>query len=93
MKEPITILHLSDTQFGRHQRFGNLSLPEPDAPFDTLFQRLSDDPEVLEKEGAKPQVIFWGDLAEWGKKSEFEDLLQFPFLKRTNDSACPAASL
>src|SRR6266542_2411895 len=78
MKEPITVLHLSDTQFGRHHRFGNLGLPEPDAPFDTLFQRLSDDLAVLDGEAVKPQVIIVsGDLAEWGKKSEFEDVLQF----------------
>ncbi|MCP5112606.1 MAG: hypothetical protein GY953_17400, partial [bacterium] len=77
-RDPITLLHLSDTQFGRNHRFGNLGLPEPDAQFDTLFQRLSDDLAVLEAEDVHPQVlIVSGDLAEWGKKAEFDDVLEF----------------
>jgi hypothetical protein len=76
--ESLTLLHVSDPQFGRHHRFGNLGLPVPDAKFDTLFQRLSDDLSVLEKEGVHPQlIVVSGDLAEWAKKSEFEDVLQF----------------
>jgi hypothetical protein len=38
----LTILHISDMQFGRHHQFG----PEPDAPpneFDTLLERIWDD--------------------------------------------------
>ncbi|HEX2091207.1 MAG TPA: pentapeptide repeat-containing protein, partial [Longimicrobiaceae bacterium] len=77
-RESITLLHISDMQFGRNHRFGNLGLPEPDAPFDTLLQRVSDDLAVLEKEGVRPEIlIVSGDLAEWGKKSEFEDALAF----------------
>jgi hypothetical protein len=68
----------TDTQFGRNHRFGNLGLPEPDARFDTLFQRLSDDLAVLEREGVKPPlIVLSGDIAEWGKKQEFEDACEF----------------
>ena len=45
-RESLTLLHVSDRQFGRHHRIGNLGLTEPDAKFDTLFQRLSDDLKV-----------------------------------------------
>jgi len=70
IRESITLLHVSDMQFGRHHRFGGLD-------YDTLFQRLSDDLHVLEKEGVHPQlIVVSGDLAEQGKKQEFEDALQ-----------------
>jgi Sulfatase-modifying factor enzyme 1/Calcineurin-like phosphoesterase len=73
----ITLLHLSDTQFGRSHRFGRLGLPDPDARFDTLFARLCDDLRLLkDKHGLVPDlVIASGDLAEWGKKKEFDDVL------------------
>jgi tRNA A37 threonylcarbamoyladenosine biosynthesis protein TsaE len=77
-QDSLTLLHVSDPQFGRNHRFGNLSLPEPDAKFDTLFQRLSDDLSILEKAEVHPQlIVVSGDLAEQAKKSEFEDVLQF----------------
>ena len=77
--EAITLLHLSDIQFGRYHRFGNLGLTEADAQFDTLFQRLNEDLTSLEnKQGVIPQLlVVSGDLAEWGKKSEFTDVLEF----------------
>jgi len=76
VQESITILHLSDPQFGKNHRFGNLGLTEADAQFDTLFQRPSDDLAFLEKDKVKPQlVVVSGDLAEWGLKKEFEDVL------------------
>jgi hypothetical protein len=34
---PVTILHLSDIQFGHKHRFGRLAQGDPDAPFDTLL--------------------------------------------------------
>jgi 3',5'-cyclic AMP phosphodiesterase CpdA len=75
----ITILHLSDTQFGRNHRFGRLGLPEPDAPFDTLFARLRDDLQYLKSEHGlvSDLLVASGDLAEWGKKKEFDDVLDF----------------
>src|ERR1700736_2404871 len=77
-RESLTLLHVSDPQFGRNHRFGNLALTEPDAKFHTLFQRLSDDLKVLEKQEVHPQlIVVSGDLAEWARKSEFEDVFQF----------------
>ena len=51
----------------------------PDAPFDTLLQRLTADLGTLEKGyGLKPQIVIAsGDLAEWGLRSEFEDARKF----------------
>jgi len=79
IRDSITLLHVSDMQFGRNHRFGNLGAPEPDAQFDTLFQRLSDDLALLEKDqGIKPDlIVVSGDLAEWAKKNEFADGLEF----------------
>lgn len=78
MTRPITLLHLSDTQFGRNHRFGRLSLPPPDDSFDTLLTRLGDDLQLLKKDyGLQPDlVVLSGDLAEGGLKREFDDVLQ-----------------
>jgi len=38
---PITILHVSDLQFGHKHQFGRLALGDPDAAFDTLLARLT----------------------------------------------------
>ena len=69
MPRRITLLHLSDLQFGRHHRFG----PEE------LLKRLRDDLAVLRGEhGLCPDfVAVTGDLAEWGKKTEFDDAFAF----------------
>ncbi|MEA2230441.1 MAG: hypothetical protein QOD83_257 [Solirubrobacteraceae bacterium] len=85
-QDSITLLHLSDMQFGRHHRFGNLSAGDPDARFDTLLTRLVDDLKRLAKNpGIQPQVIVVsGDLAEWGMRSEFSDALEF--LERLSES-------
>lgn len=79
MPHPITLLHVSDTQFGRNHRFGRLALPPPDDTFDTLLARLEEDLQSLKTDhGLRPDlVILSGDLAEWGRKTEFDDLLQF----------------
>ena len=76
---PITILHLSDIQFGQKHQFGRLALGDPDAAFDTLLERLTQDLDQLRDEhGLKPDLlVVSGDLAEWGRKSEFEDALKF----------------
>src|SRR5712692_426549 len=77
-RDSITLLHVSDMQFGRNHRFGNLGLSAPDDQFDTLFRRLSDDLGLLEEDGVEPQlIVVSGDLAEWAKKAEFEDALEF----------------
>lgn len=68
----VTVLHLSDLQFGRFHRFLGLDL-------DTLLHRLRADLRELEKShGLVPDLlIVTGDLAEWGKQAEFDDALRF----------------
>ena len=75
----MTILHVSDMQFGKYHRFGVSSQLHPDATFDTLLQRLTDDLTYLETDrGLKPEVIVAsGDQAEWGLPSEFEQAHKF----------------
>lgn len=77
--QPLTLLHVSDPQFGRHHRFGNFALPSPDDTFDSLLVRLSDDLRLLERDhGLRPDVLVLSeDLAEWGRGSEFDDVLHF----------------
>jgi WD40 repeat protein/uncharacterized protein YjbI with pentapeptide repeats/3',5'-cyclic AMP phosphodiesterase CpdA len=81
MSRAITLLHLSDLQFGRHHRFGRLGETDDDATFDTLFARLEQDLRDLEDDAGQrvePDLaVLTGDLAEWGRKSEFEDVLRF----------------
>jgi 3',5'-cyclic AMP phosphodiesterase CpdA/tetratricopeptide (TPR) repeat protein len=77
--KPITILHLSDPQFGRNHRFGRLAPAATGDSLDSLAVRLQDDVELLKKElGLVPDLlVVTGDLAEWGKKAEFEDIFSF----------------
>ena len=83
--QPITLLHLSDLHFGRHHRFGNLAIGDADADLDTLFRRLDDDLQILKRrEHLRPQlIVVSGDLAEWGRPSEFEHA--FAFLAKLAD--------
>ncbi len=54
----VTILHVSDMQFGIQHRFGRLGLGGADEPFDTLLRRLTDDLDVLRKdEGIVPDLV------------------------------------
>jgi WD40 repeat protein/3',5'-cyclic AMP phosphodiesterase CpdA len=78
-EQSITILHLSDLQFGPAHRFGQLALPPPDDQFDTLFTRLTDDLGHLRaSHHLAPQlVVVTGDIAERGKAKEFDDALRF----------------
>ena len=75
----ITILHVSDMQFGRNHRFGRLGLGGADEKFDTLLKRLTDDLDKLrDEQGLNPDLVaLTGDLAEWGKKKEFDDVYDF----------------
>ena len=65
----VTVLHLSDPQFGQHHLFSD----------DDAFKLLRDDLERLaERHKVRPDVlIVTGDLAEHGKKNEFDDALAF----------------
>ena len=69
----ITLLHLSDLQFGPHHRFEGASSPG------SLLNRLRDDLEKLQKEeDVRPDlVLLTGDLTEFGLKSHFDQMLSF----------------
>jgi 3',5'-cyclic AMP phosphodiesterase CpdA len=75
----ITLLHLSDLQFGKEHAFGGRARLPEDGRFDTLLQRLSDDLEGLQRdEGLVPDVVVvTGDLAEWALPAEFEAVGRF----------------
>lgn len=72
-QKPITLLHLSDMQFGPHHRF------EEPSSSGSLLHRLRDDLNRLrEEEGIHPDlVLLTGDLTEYGMKSQFDQLLSF----------------
>jgi 3',5'-cyclic AMP phosphodiesterase CpdA len=73
-EEPaVTILHLSDVQFGKHHRFA-----DENEGFNTLLQRLCDDLDLLKREnGLVPDLVaLTGDLAEWGTKREFAQVAE-----------------
>jgi HipA-like protein len=68
----ITILHLSDLQFGRAHRFGNDQ--------GTLLERVSADVarmKASEDALAVDLVVLSGDLAEWGLATEFAQVRDF----------------
>jgi HipA-like protein len=69
----ITLLHLSDLQFGPHHRF-----ERSDAP-GGLLHRLRDDlARMRDEEGLRPDlVLLTGDLTEYGLKSQFAEMLSF----------------
>lgn len=77
-EKSITILHVSDLQFDANHRFC-LDTGTPDAKHDTLLGRLTQDLDSLRKDyHLRPDLaVFTGDLTEWGKKTEFEDLRGF----------------
>lgn len=77
-KNSITILHLSDIQFGVNHRFG-LTAASLDGKWDTLLERLKLDLGEMKKDySLQPDlVVMTGDLAEWGKKTEFEQVFEF----------------
>lgn len=74
MANNITILHLSDMQFGIHHRFG-----ATETELDSLLNRLHEDLIGLKESHALTPnlIVLTGDLTEWGKKPEFEDLFNF----------------
>ncbi len=75
----LTILHLSDPQFGKNSRFGVATTRGPDSRWQTLQARLRLDLEQLRVQHklAIDLVVVTGDLAEWGKKNEFTDFEAF----------------
>lgn len=75
----ITVLHLSDPQFGRHHLFGGNGLTPADQAHDTLYARLHADLAGLaDAHDLHPDlVVVTGDLAEWGLRSEVEEAFRF----------------
>ena len=78
-RDQLTILHVSDTQFGAHHLFGGNGLTASDRAEDTLFGRLHRDLADLAREhGLRPDLlVVTGDLAEWGLPSEFRQVSEF----------------
>lgn len=83
-REPqqVTILHLSDMQFGKNHRFRALderTEQSPDAILETLLTRLTDDLRMLkESHGIRADlVVMSGDLTEWGRGTEFAQVRRF----------------
>lgn len=65
----VTVLHLSDTQFGAHHEPGRTGLTAADRRRDSLFARLHKDLRFLREEHElRPDLlVVFGDLAEWAK--------------------------
>jgi 3',5'-cyclic AMP phosphodiesterase CpdA len=78
MRNAITLLHISDMQFGKFHRFaeGKDGFPNP---HDTLTARLiADLKHLAEHNDVRPDLIICtGDLAEWGMAKEFSDAFAF----------------
>ena len=80
MPEPhVTILHLSDLQFGKNHRFAGVDLSGLTNPYDSLLERLWDDLQSLrESHGLRPDlVVVTGDLAEWAMPLELQAAREF----------------
>ncbi|MBE1488937.1 eIF2A-related protein [Plantactinospora soyae] len=77
--ERLTVLHVSDPQFGRHHLFGGNGQTPADQTYDTLHTRLHQDLTGLaEQHGLLPDLLLvTGDLAEWGLGSEFVQVTEF----------------
>jgi 3',5'-cyclic AMP phosphodiesterase CpdA len=75
----LTILHVSDPQFGAHHLFGGNGLTPADRAQDTLFRRLHDDlARLADEHGLLPDLlVVTGDLAEWVLRSEFRQVTEF----------------
>jgi 3',5'-cyclic AMP phosphodiesterase CpdA len=75
----VTLLQVSDMQFGGHHHFGKAGLSEGDRRYDQLVNRLLDDLESLrERHGLAPDLIVVpGDLAEAAMPAEYEQVHRF----------------
>jgi Calcineurin-like phosphoesterase len=77
-RESITILHISDMQFGKNHQFNQFS-EIADGSQNSLLDRLTHDLAYLRDErGLKADVVaVTGDLAEWGMPDEFDQAKKF----------------
>jgi Trypsin-like peptidase domain/Calcineurin-like phosphoesterase len=75
----LTLLHVSDSQFGRNHIFGGNGLTPADQARDTLHARLHEDLARLSNEdGLHPDlIVVTGDLAELGLRSELDQAFAF----------------
>ncbi|TLP59868.1 pentapeptide repeat-containing protein [Microbispora triticiradicis] len=78
-RRAITVLHVSDTQFGAHHRHGAEGVTEQDRTYSSLAARLlSDVKRLREEHGVSPDlVVASGDLAEWARPAEFDQFYDF----------------
>ncbi|MFC0863108.1 metallophosphoesterase family protein [Sphaerimonospora cavernae] len=78
-RQAITMLHVSDMQFGAHHRFGTDGMTDGDREHASLAARLLKDLAWLrEKRGVAPDLIVAsGDLAEWARPAEFNHVHDF----------------
>ncbi|WP_182874477.1 pentapeptide repeat-containing protein [Microbispora sp. H10670] len=78
-RRAITVLHVSDTQFGAHHRHGAEGVTEQDRTYSSLAARLLADVKRLREErGVSPDlVVASGDLAEWARPAEFDQFYDF----------------
>ena len=77
-KKSITILHLSDIQFGANHRFG-VDVKTEDGSIKTLLGRLTDDLKDMKDDyGLTPElIVLTGDLVERGTRKEYDDFCTF----------------
>ena len=75
----LTVLHVSDLQFGRHHLFGGNGRTPADRAHDTLHAGLHEDlSRLADRHNLRPDVIVvTGDLAEWGVPSELDQAFTF----------------
>lgn len=76
----LTVLHLSDTQFGHNNMFGgNGGTAAAPLDYETLIAQLKDDLDGLrDGHGLSPDlIVVTGDLAEMGKPSELRQAMDF----------------
>ncbi|MEU8198952.1 pentapeptide repeat-containing protein [Microbispora amethystogenes] len=78
-RRTITVLHVSDTQFGAHHRDDAEGVMEQDKAHTSLAARLLADVDWLRRErGVSPDlVVASGDLAEWARPAEFNQFYDF----------------
>ena len=79
MVDAVTLLHVSDPQFGKNHIFGGNGDTPADQAYDTLVVRLKDDLEQLrDSHGLRPDLmVVTGDLTEWARPAEFDEVRRF----------------
>src|SRR5262245_41165020 len=72
--DQITIAHISDTQFGKNNAFGERGLLPSERQLDSLANRLVEDLQLLRTgHDLRPDIlVLSGDLTEWGMQTEFK---------------------